>query len=642
MASLIRRSYETKDSCTGKDVRKKTRKWYGKYLDERGVLQRVPLSLNKTVAQQMLNKLLEQVERKKAGLYHPAEEHARRALGQHLDEYLAEKRATGLPDEQVGQTASRVRTIIDGCRFAFPGDICVTAVLDFLSGLRQDRSRPELPQGDWFTPVQLANVLGVTRQAITQMVRRQGWQELATGRARARRFPRSVAEQILERRCRGLGSQTIAYYWREMVAFCRWMVSPRQKRLLENPLAGVSGPDPRDEPRHDRRALPLAELLRLLEVARLSAWTWRGLTRLDRYFLYLTACTTGFRRKELSALTPASFDLDSASPTASLPGRGTKNKRAATQPLPSDVAEALRGYLHGREAESPIWPRKALREIVAALRHDLAEARIPYVIDGPEGPLFADLHALRHSYVLLLDQAGVSVKQAMSLARHADPKLTMARYGRPQLGDLASALNRLPPLVGRPEKEEANVLRATGTAPSTGPALAPFLAPLAPKLAQPVDSQREELMVIDDSVPAGEVAVTPFPGRELRTDDGGRERLRVFDTAAQKGRTPGDRRRASSIGEELVPKRKAGRGLWRGTRGPRGPRHKGPTRRTGAVVRHRPASVTCGLRRTGQAAPLSVLRTQSPRRLARSLGDFSCRRRKRKSSTHARPLSRLL
>src|SRR5262249_26893213 len=221
------------------------------------------------------------------------------------------------------------------------------------------------------------------------------------------------------------------------------------------------------------------------------------------------------------------------------------------------------------------WPRKALKEVVTALRHDLAEAAIPYVVDGPEGPLYADLHALRHSYVLLLDQAGVSVKQAMSLARHSDPKLTMARYGRPQLGDLASAVNRLPPLVGQPQEDGSAVLRATGTDPFAAQPLAPGLAPLAPKLAPTVDSKREQLSTIERLAPAGGSVIRPLTGSGLRTNEGESEGPRASDAEEEKRRTPGDRRRASPVGEELVPRLRDGEGPGRGESGARRLRVRG-------------------------------------------------------------------
>lgn len=43
-------------------------------------------------------------------------------------------------------------------------------------------------------------------------------------------------------------------------------------------------------------------------------------------------------------------------------------------------------------------------------RIDLDAAGIPYVTDGPNSLLYADFHALRHSYVALLDQGGATLK----------------------------------------------------------------------------------------------------------------------------------------------------------------------------------------------------------------------------------------
>jgi integrase len=103
------------------------------------------------------------------------------------------------------------------------------------------------------------------------------------------------------------------------------------------------------------------------------------------------------------------------------------------------------------------------------LRIDLAAAGIPYVVEGPDGPLYAAFHALRHSFIALLDKSGATLKEAMQLTRHSDPKLTMARYGRAQLHDLAEAVGRLPALLDGPAVGGA-ALRQTGT---EGP-VAPF------------------------------------------------------------------------------------------------------------------------------------------------------------------------
>jgi hypothetical protein len=81
------------------------------------------------------------------------------------------------------------------------------------------------------------------------------------------------------------------------------------------------------------------------------------------------------------------------------------------------------------------------------LRYDLREAGIPYRVEGPDGPLFADFHALRHTYIASLKRAGVSLSAAMRLARHGDPRLTAAVYGREDLDELASAVDLVAGMV---------------------------------------------------------------------------------------------------------------------------------------------------------------------------------------------------
>jgi integrase len=125
----------------------------------------------------------------------------------------------------------------------------------------------------------------------------------------------------------------------------------------------------------------------------------------------------------------------------------TKNGKTAAQPLSDDVAAVLRAHLADRPAGAPVWPGGWADNAADMLRIDLAAAGIPYAIEGPDGPLYADFHSLRHSYVALLDRCGATMKQAMRLARHSDPKLTMARHGKARLDDLAGVARRLTRLL---------------------------------------------------------------------------------------------------------------------------------------------------------------------------------------------------
>jgi len=214
--------------------------------------------------------------------------------------------------------------------------------------------------------------------------------------------------------------------------------------------------------RHDRRELEVEELRRVLDAARTSAQVFRGLTGPDRYHLYATACGTGFRASALASLTPESFELDADVPVVTLPARHAKNRRTKVQPLPADLVELLRVYLADKPAGRPIWGGTWARDRKGAemLRIDLEVAGVPYAVEGPDGPLFADFHSLRHTYLTLGGRAGIDLRTLQELAGHSTPTLT-ARYSHRRLHDLAGAVEKLPSML--PTGPTAEAAKATGT-----------------------------------------------------------------------------------------------------------------------------------------------------------------------------------
>ena len=77
---------------------------------------------------------------------------------------------------------------------------------------------------------------------------------------------------------------------------------------------------------------------------------------------------------ELASLAPLHFALASDPPTVRVEAAYTKNGEEATQPLPPDVAELLRGYLTGRPPDQPVWPGTWHEKAARMLRADLAAA----------------------------------------------------------------------------------------------------------------------------------------------------------------------------------------------------------------------------------------------------------------------------
>ncbi len=205
-----------------------------------------------------------------------------------------------------------------------------------------------------------------------------------------------------------------------------------------------------------------AELHQLFRAAQTSERTYRGLTGPDRFYLYLTAAGTGFRANALANLTPADFDLKPDAPTVTMAARFNKSRKAKIQPLPGNVADALRVYLEGRLAHSPLWGGTwhSGGRMAEMIRLDLEAAGIPYSVEGPDGPEYADFHSLRHSFLTLGGRSGIDLRTLQELAGHSDPILT-ARYSHRRLYDLAGAVERLPNLV--PNDRESMPLRLTGT-----------------------------------------------------------------------------------------------------------------------------------------------------------------------------------
>jgi integrase len=227
-----------------------------------------------------------------------------------------------------------------------------------------------------------------------------------------------LAQWLADERAAGrIGPKTSNYYLRDFKSFLRWLAK-HGRMPKDHPCLAVEPVDAGQDVRRARRELTLAELLAVFESAANSPASFRGLTGRDRYHLYLTACGTGFRVQELAALTPESFRLDGRPPTATVPARRSKNRKVSTQPLPSNVAAALREHLDGRPVGVRLWPRTWWRRAAEMLQIDLEAAGVAYAVPGPDGtPLYADFHALRHTFITYLAEAGVSVKHAQELAR---------------------------------------------------------------------------------------------------------------------------------------------------------------------------------------------------------------------------------
>ena len=297
-----------------------------------------------------------------------------------------------------------------------------------------------------FSKRELVALTGLHPNGLSLVLRRADLHGTATGNGKAPSLPagdrRGPAGPQLPR----AGASTSNAYLAAVKGFTRWLA--RDRRTGSDPLTVLSRNEGRLGSAPRTRALHEPELRALLDAAADSAAVFRDLTGPDRSMLYAVAMTTGFRAGELASLEPGSFTLDADPPTATVKAAYSKNRRTSCQPLPLDVAEALRVYLDGRPAGAPVWPGSWAEDAADMLRLDLAAAGIPFA--DPEGRV-CDFHALRHSYITLLQRSGVHPKLAQELARHSDIRLTMNVYTHAHLHDLAGAVEGLPkPTSGGP------------------------------------------------------------------------------------------------------------------------------------------------------------------------------------------------
>lgn len=442
MAQAIRRKW-AKTLPDGTRVVKQSKKWYAEYIDANGEQKRVPGYTDKGATEQLAARLEREASRDAEGLGDPCRKHRKRPLSEHLDDYALVLTGKGDTQDHVKLTTGRVRDFLSGCKFRMFDDVELPKASEWLTDLRRPGPVAALPTGvEAFTPSQVAKILDISLTALRAAVKRHRLK--ATGAGRGRRLPRASVQVLLERANPGRGPTTVNHYIRAVRGFFRWMVE--EKRASSNPLAGLTMLNERVEIRRGRRELPADELQALFAATRASQRSFRGLTGEDRFFLYLTAATTGFRANALENLTPGDFDLDAG--YAVLPARFNKSRKVKEQPIPGDVVEQLRAYLKDKPEGSKIWGGTWAKDHRGAemMRIDLEAASIPYAVEGPDGPEYADFHALRHSYLTLGGRSGIDLRTLQELAGHSTSKLT-ERYSHRRLHDLAGAVKKIPSLL---------------------------------------------------------------------------------------------------------------------------------------------------------------------------------------------------
>ncbi|MFO0880252.1 MAG: tyrosine-type recombinase/integrase [Gemmataceae bacterium] len=402
---------------------------------------------------QKASQLERAIERKEVGLIDPYEEHSRRPLSGHLEDYENYLRALNVKAQYRTMKIGRIRAVLAGTRAIMIRDIDPGKVTAFLDGLAADKPVPELPpEPEWISFREATRLAGISRQSLGTRVAKDGLR--ATGNGKARRIHRDALLSILASQSRGVGPETYNQYVAAIRSFCLWLAN--NDRVAVNPLRqvrrkrGVAA-----DQRHARAPLSVTELQHLLAATKSSKRTFRGLDGEARCMLYATAARTGLRASALASLRVSSFDLVGEVPTVFLQARAAKSGRDKRQPLPGDLAGLLTDWLRGKPASALLWPGSWARDKLGGkmLRRDLAAAGIPYKSEAGGQVVHRDFHALKHHYVSEVSRASGDDRTTRVLADHTSSEITK-RYDHRELGELARKVNALPPLLPVAGQEE--------------------------------------------------------------------------------------------------------------------------------------------------------------------------------------------
>lgn len=399
MASIYKKPVILTDPKTGKRMKTKSKKWWGRLRDENGREKRVPLAVDRVAAQAMLNELVKKVERRVAGVSDPLEEHRQRPLSEHVDDFVAYLRNKGSTPGYVSRTSQQVRAIVTKCKFNSIDDLSASAVQAFLS----------------------------------------------------------------EKRREGFSINSINHYQRAIKMFSRWLIRDRRnnddrlahlsaqnpaidRRRIRRPLspdefsrlldATQNGPKRQSLTGSDRVIVYILACytgFRRNEIGSVTAHSFNFES--DPPTLTVEA---GYSKRRRTDVMPLRSDLakriqdwiatkrklDPTKPLVKIA------KKRTAEMLKKDLALARKAWLK----KSPNEQERQRREQTSFLTYQNDQGH------------YADFHALRKTFITNLSRAGVSPKTAQLLARHSDINLTMNTYTMLGVLDQAAAVEALPPI----------------------------------------------------------------------------------------------------------------------------------------------------------------------------------------------------
>jgi len=425
MANLYKKPVRVTDPKTGKRVKGKSKKWWGRFRAADGREKRVPLAADKAAAQAMLHDIVRQVEREMAGIADPFEKHRKRPLKEHIADWKAYLLNKGNTEKHVGEVVFKVKRIADACGWKMMGDLSAGEVIQCLADLRAG----------------------------------------------------------------GLAIQTSNHHLRAIKQFSRWLVRDRRTNddplahlAMQNPKLDRRHDRRALLPDEFTRLINAAKAGRPVEsipgadramMYVLAAWTGFRKGEIGS----LTPDSFCFDADPPTATVAAAYSKRRREDSQVLHpelARQLKEWLAAKGLGPDDLLFPVSGKVPGGterkthlmmkkdlERARSAWIKEAEGDPVEMKRRTESDF-LTYVNSDGE---YADFHSNRHLFITSLERAGLSPKMAQTLARHSDIRLTLGVYTHVGVHDQTAAIGSLPAPPGESvgPAREAAALSATGT-----------------------------------------------------------------------------------------------------------------------------------------------------------------------------------
>ena len=396
MANLYRPTYTDIDPETGEPTKRKSKKWYGRFRNEHGVVRRVALATDKRVAQTMLNDILLKIEQKKAGLIDPRDEESIRPIEEHLTAFEKHLLQKGSGKRHIRDTLRKVQRLHQDRGWPRVRDIQATDIQAYLLDLKDQGLSTETRNHHLRAIKSFTRWLYRNRRIKDDPLMHLSMQNSKMDQRRVRR-PLSDEEfdLLIQAAETGPPIDAISGPDRAMMYFLAAWTGLRKGEIgsltLDSFDLDAEVPTVTVEAAYSKRRRRDVQVLHAVLVERFRKWL------------------ANRKSTECEILFPVS--------------RLTGAERKTAKMMREDLAAARRKWLAEDETE----------------RHGKSDF-LKYI--DSQGR-YADFHSNRHTFITNLSLAGVSPRDAQELARHSDIRLTMNIYTHVGLKEKAKAIGKL-------------------------------------------------------------------------------------------------------------------------------------------------------------------------------------------------------